>query len=95
MSPDLISALALVIILFVLLGIGLEIAWAVGIVAVVGLVFFVNQPLYQIAWTAWSTLDSFTLTAVPLFILMGAILANTGVNEYLFAAIDKWIGTLP
>jgi tripartite ATP-independent transporter DctM subunit len=32
---------------------------------------------------------------MPLFILMGCILGNTGVNERLFSAINKWVGHLP
>ena len=32
---------------------------------------------------------------MPLFIFMGAILGNTGVNERLFSAVDKWLGHLP
>jgi tripartite ATP-independent transporter DctM subunit len=81
--------------LFVLLLMGLEIAWSVGIIALIGLVWYVDQPIGQIAETAWNSLDSFTLTAMPLFIFMGAILGNTGVNERLFNAVDKWLGHLP
>jgi tripartite ATP-independent transporter DctM subunit len=42
----------------------------------------------------WDSLNSFALTAMPLFILMGTILGNTGVNEKLFSAINKWVGHL-
>jgi len=55
----------------------------------------VDQPIDQLAYTAFASLNSFTLSAMPLFILMGAILGNTGVNERLFNAIDKWVGGLP
>ncbi|MCF8106356.1 MAG: TRAP transporter large permease subunit [Desulfohalobiaceae bacterium] len=81
--------------LLFLLVIGLEIAWAIGIVATVGLIWYVDQPLSQIAETSWGSLNSFTLTAMPLFIFMGSILGNSGVNERLFNAIDKWVGHLP
>ncbi|MFW6055363.1 MAG: hypothetical protein ACOC9D_05590, partial [Thermodesulfobacteriota bacterium] len=49
--------------LLFLLIIGLEIAWSIGIVATVGLVWYVDQPLSQIAETSWGSLNSFTLTA--------------------------------
>lgn len=81
--------------LMVLLFSGLEIAWAVGVVAAAGLIGFTGQPIDQLAAATWSSLNSFTLTAMPLFILMGNILGNSGVHERLFNAIDKWVGHLP
>ena len=66
-----------------------------GVVALVGLLWYVDQPINQVAYTMWDSLNSFTLTAMPLFILMGSILGNTGVNERLFNAVDKWVGHLP
>jgi tripartite ATP-independent transporter DctM subunit len=95
MSTEILIPLALIGGLFVLLLLGLEIAWSVGVIAVIGLLWYVNQPIDQLAATAFGSLNSFTLSAMPLFILMGAILGNTGVNERLFAAIDKWVGGLP
>lgn len=95
MGSEIAIGLVLIIGLFVLLLMGLEIAWSVGIIALIGLIWYVDQPISQIAETAWNSLDSFTLTAMPLFIFMGAILGNTGVNERLFNAVDKWLGHLP
>jgi len=95
MGGEVVFAVALVALLLLLLLIGLEIAWSVGVVALVGLIWYVDQPINQIAYTMWGSLNSFTLTAMPLFILMGAILGNTGVNERLFNAVDKWVGHLP
>ena len=94
MGGDIIFAVALLAGLLFLLLIGLEIAWSVGVIALIGLVFFVDQPVNQIAYTMWDSLNSFTLTALPLFVLMGSILGNTGVNEKLFSAINKWVGQL-
>jgi tripartite ATP-independent transporter DctM subunit len=95
MGSEVIVAIALITGLFLLLMIGLEIAWSVGIIGLIGLVWYVNQPINQIAYVMWDSLNSFTLSAMPLFILMGSILGNTGVNERLFSAIDKWVGHLP
>ena len=95
MGAEVLIALALVAGLLVLLLLGLEIAWSVGIISLIGLLWYVDQPFNQIAYTLWGSLNSFTLTAMPLFILMGAVLGNSGVNERLFNAIDKWVGHLP
>jgi tripartite ATP-independent transporter DctM subunit len=95
MGGDIIFAIGLLVGLLFLLLIGLEIAWSVGLIALIGLLFLVNQPIDQIAYTMWDSLNSFALTAMPLFILMGSILGNTGVNEKLFSAINKWVGQVP
>jgi tripartite ATP-independent transporter DctM subunit len=85
----------IVVVLIILLFSGLEIAWSVGVVAAAGLIWYTGQPVDQLAAATWSSLNSFTLTAMPLFILMGNILGNSGVHERLFNAIDKWVGHLP
>jgi len=95
MGSEIAFAVLLIAGLLILLLLGLEIGWSIGIVAVVGLTWYIDQPISQVAETAWSSLNSFTLTAMPLFIFMGTILGNTGVNERLFAAIDKWFGHFP
>jgi hypothetical protein len=89
MGGDIIFAIGLLVGLLFLLLIGLEIAWSVGVIALIGLIFLVDQPIDQVAYTMWDSLNSFALTAMPLFILMGSILGNTGVNEKLFSAIDS------
>ena len=81
--------------LLVLLALGLEVGVAMGLAAAVGLVFIVDKPLVQFAWTAWESLNSFTLLAMPLFIFMGAVFSRSGALNLLFAALDKWLGWLP
>lgn len=92
-----VELIALVIIggFVLLLCLGVEIAVAMGVMASLGFVFFVNKPQVEIAWTAWTTLNSFTLLSMTFFIFMGAIFANTGVVKTLFSAADKWLGWLP
>lgn len=81
--------------LLVLLALGLEIAPAMGLVAAIGLFFFVNKPVDQFAYSAYEIMNSFTLTAIPLFVLMGAIFESTGVMAILFNAADKIVSGLP
>lgn len=94
MAPELITAL-LMGGLLVLLAFGVEIGVAMGVVATAGLVFVVDKPLVQTAWTAWESLNSFTLLAMPLFIFMGAVFSGSGAVNLLFAALEKWLGWLP
>ena len=78
-----------------LMAMGIEVAVSIGIAAGLGLLLFVDQPLNQFAFSAWGVLNSFTLTAVPLFVFMGAIFANTGTVEVLFIGARKLFGFLP
>lgn len=94
MSPELVAAL-LMGGLFLLLALGVEIGVAMGVTASAGLVLVVDKPLVQMAWTAWESLNSFTLLAMPLFIFMGAVFSGSGAVKLLFAALDKWLGWLP
>ena len=97
MSPEIVVALVLGVLLVVMLASGLEIALSLAIVAATGMVLFLQQslPLTNMARTAWAALDSFVYIAVPLFVFMGSILGNTGVAEKLFYAVEKWVGRLP
>ncbi|MFC1956048.1 TRAP transporter large permease [Chloroflexota bacterium] len=78
--------------LLLLLAIGVEIAVAMGVMATIGLVFFVQEPLGQFTFSAFGIMNSFVLTAMPLFIFMGTILAYTGVVRRLFSGANKLIG---
>ena len=43
----------------------------------------------------WSSSNSSTLIAIPLFVLLGEILVRGGVAERTYAALDKWLSWLP
>jgi tripartite ATP-independent transporter DctM subunit len=74
---------------------GAEIFAAIGLGAMVGLMLFINQGPEHFARSMWNWVNSFTLTAVPLFIFMGAMLAHSGVIRLLFRGADKIINFLP
>ena len=57
MESQLIFAIALIFGLFLLLLLGLEIAWSVGIIALIGLLFYIDQPINQIAYSSWNALN--------------------------------------
>ncbi|MFC1955028.1 TRAP transporter large permease [Chloroflexota bacterium] len=94
MSPAVMS-LILIGGLILLLALGSEIYVAMGVVAAIGLIIFVGQPLKQFAFTAFDVMNSFEMTAVPLFVFMGAIFFSTGVIRNLFNGANKLIGIVP
>lgn len=93
MSPETLSVVILGS-LCLLLALGTEIAVAFGLIGSVGLLLL-GQPQLQIAQSAWSALNVAEFVAVPLFIMMGAVLNNSGVIEYLFNGVNKWLASLP
>jgi len=51
--------------------------------------------LKQLIFSMWSSVASFTLLPVPLFILMGDVMFRAGIAPRMMDALDKWIGKLP
>lgn len=94
MSPEL-YGIILIAFMFLFLAIGTEVAVAMGMAGVIGLLFFVKQPLSIFAFAGFEVVNSFILTAVPLFILMGSTLHYSGTSEKLFNATDKLVNFLP
>jgi C4-dicarboxylate transporter DctM subunit len=95
-SP-LLVLIILVILLFVFLASGLEIAFSLGLVGVIGLFFWQNglNALVAMGEISWDVTTSFTLMAVPLFIFMSAVLIESGVSTGLYGAVAKWLYRLP
>ena len=81
--------------LLALFMLGVHIGVAMGLIASLGLWLFVDQSLDQFAFSAFGRMNSFVLTAIPLFVFMGAIFQNTGVISYLFNGAHKLLGFLP
>ena len=51
--------------------------------------------LIQVIRSIQSSLTSFSLTPIPLFILMGEIMFQCGLASKMIDSLDKWIGKLP
>jgi tripartite ATP-independent transporter DctM subunit len=74
---------------------GFPIAFGLGGVAVIySLILWGPQSLLISSYAAYDTLWNFLLVAIPLFILMGNVLAKSGIGEALFSAVYLWLGSL-
>lgn len=82
-------------ILFILLAAGSEIGIALGAVSLIALYFVIDHPLYEAAVFSWDMSNSFTLTALPLFIFLGHVFLYSGVTKDLFSGVMKWMSWLP
>nr|WP_188911006.1 TRAP transporter large permease subunit [Salinarimonas ramus] len=88
--------LLLVALLFAILACGVWIAVALATLGFVALVASLPLPPGAILATAmWQQLNSWDLTALPMFILMGDILFRTKLSEDMFEGLTPWLARLP
>ena len=93
---DPVVGLILLATLFVFLAGGLWIALSLSAVAAVALAFFSNSSVgLNMAVTFWGHSHSWSLTALPLFILMGEILLRSRLSRDMFNGLSPWLGGLP
>jgi len=82
------------LVLFALMAIGVPIAISLAIVGAIG--FFVFQgDASLVSLLPFRTLDSFILTAIPLFIFMGEILVKCGASELIYRGASRLLSWLP
>ncbi len=82
-------------VLFLLLALGVPIAFSLGAVAIVfSYVLWGPGALNILVSSAWGTMNNFVIIAVPLFVYMAYVLQKTNVVEDLYAAFYKWSGGL-
>lgn len=90
-----ISGIIMIILLFGLLLSGVWIAIGLGMVGIIGLLLIDPLSLRGLGVVIWDTLDSFVLTAVPLYLWMGSIILHTGVSSTFYKGLSKWLDRLP
>lgn len=85
-----------IVLILTLLLLGQWIAFALGSVGLIGLFLLGNQQLLSsIGSVAWNSINSFELTAVPLFLFMGEIILQSGVSNRFYRGASCWMGRLP
>ncbi|RIK97295.1 MAG: TRAP transporter large permease [Burkholderiales bacterium] len=79
------------------LAIGIPVAFSLFGVAIVSLLLVGGgfDALGLVAPTLWGSITSFTLTAVPLFILMGAIISASGMGSRLYGSLATLLHGVP
>ena len=82
------------VVLIVLLFSGIPVAIGLGVVALLGYHLTLGNTGVA-AMVPFATLNSFVLTAVPLFIFMGEVLLQCGISERLYRGTSRWVGGIP
>lgn len=96
MDPQTIGLIGIAIML-ALIVIGVPIAFAMAVVGIGGTWIMVGlvPAMSQISMNAIARGSSFTLVAIPLFILMGQLVYHTRIAVDLYECVEKWFGRLP
>ncbi len=96
MTPFDIGLVALFI-MVVLICAGVPLAFAIGAVAIIGncLIVGVGPTALQLYQAAFQITTEFLMTSIPLFILMGQLVAGGGLGRDIYSCIYKWLGWVP
>ncbi|MDD5205154.1 MAG: TRAP transporter large permease subunit [Desulfobacterales bacterium] len=82
--------------LLLVLASGFPIAFGFLMIDLLGALIFIGpMGLQQMTLQVFSSLATFTLTPIPLFILMGELMFHSGIANNTIDVIDKWLGRLP
>jgi C4-dicarboxylate transporter, DctM subunit len=89
-------ALICVAIMLLLLLIGVPIAWALlSSSIIVGIAFFGMSALDKLGGQTFYFLYNLAWTALPLFVLLGCLIAETTIGSDLFKAARNWLSRVP
>ncbi len=84
-------------VVFLLLFIGMPIAFAMMLVGFSGVTYLssVHAALPMVARTVYEVSSYFPYTVIPLFIVMGGFAGSSGMTAELYSTFDKWLRRLP
>ncbi len=95
MTPTL-AGICIVLGLCLMLATGMPIAFALGLAAVAGLFLDMGPGvIYVLAETMFAGIANLGYVAIPMFVLMGAIVAGTPAGGDLYKALDRWLHKVP
>jgi C4-dicarboxylate transporter DctM subunit len=83
--------------LFVLLFLGVPIAWSLGSVGFVGLLVLIGPraAMSFVFEMPWAKMSSYGLILLPIFMFMGALTYESGIGTKAYETANKWVGRLP
>ena len=83
--------------LVILMLTGMPVALCFMLINMAGMYLFFGGAagLEQLITSIYSSLNTFILLPVPLFILMGEVMFHSGIAPVLVETLDKWVGRIP
>jgi tripartite ATP-independent transporter DctM subunit len=96
MGIEIISLLMLAAFVLLIIVLGMPIAFATGLIAVVFCALFADlDSLAIVTFRTYGFVNSYVLLSVPMFLMMANILDKSGVAHDLYEALKIWAGRLP
>ncbi len=93
---DIATTAVLFILLIAMLASGIWVAFALIITGIAGMALLSSAPIGSIlATTLWGHSHSWSLAALPMFILMGEVLLRSKLSDDMFSGLAPWVGRLP
>ncbi len=85
------------VVVFLLLFLGMPIAFALMLVGFGGISYLssVDAALPAVASTVWEVASFYPYTVIPLFIVMGGFAGSSGITRELYTTFDLWMRRLP
>ena len=78
------------VVLIALLVFGVAIGTVMGLVGIIGVTLVGGTRLWTtLGDIVWNTTNSFTLVAVPLFVLMGEIILRSGISKHFYSGLAR------
>src|SRR6516164_1518766 len=93
MSTDAVAIIGFVV-LFALMLLRVPVGMAMGLVGVSGFAWLVGggPALKTVGHTSMRTVTDYTFGVIPMFLLMGAFVSNSGMSRELFRAANSFVG---
>lgn len=84
------------LLLIAFLFLGLHVAVAMFLVALLGAALYLGPPLVAAFGTQlWGAMEDYVLLSIPLYILLGEILVRSGSTDRLYRSLADWLNFLP
>jgi C4-dicarboxylate transporter DctM subunit len=91
-----ITPILVCVLLILMIGLGYQIFLALGVAGTLGILLSKGPAMLTLTATSfYGQLDAFEMIALPLFILMGHVLAKTPIGKDLFEVGSNWLYWLP
>ena len=96
MSPLIVGVIGFVVLVFLLLFGGTPVGFAMGVVGVAGFGYLVGwEPALNLLRTVpYLTISDYSMSVIPLFLLMGALTFYAGISRDLYYTMYRWLGYL-
>ena len=89
---DMSMSLMIILLFMILMFLGIPIAISLGAASVILMAFMTDLPLSMAAQSMFTSMNSFIMVAVPLFILCGSLMDEGGIADRIYDLAEALVG---